>query len=69
MVLLDRALDARDARREAFRDEGRAEGLDKGRDERQREWMAWYERLEEARREGKPFDEPPPFADANGRAP
>ena len=73
MVLLDRALDARDARREAFREEGRveglAEGLDKGRDERQREWMAWYERLEEARREGKPFDEPPPFADSNGRAP
>ena len=61
MVLLDRALDARDARREAFRDEGR--------DERQREWMAWYERLEEARREGRTFDEPPPFADSNGRAP
>ena len=69
MVLLDRALDARDARREAFREEGRVEGLAEGRDERQREWMAWYERLEEARREGKPFDEPPPFADANGRAP
>ena len=33
-----------------------------------RELMAWYERLEEARREGRPFDEPPPFADANGRA-
>ena len=61
MVLLDRALDARDARREAFREEGR--------DERQRVWMAWYERLEEARREGKPFDEPPPFADSNGRTP
>ena len=48
--------------------EGLAEGLDKGRDERQREWMAWYERLDEARREGRAFDEPPPFADSNGRA-
>ena len=65
MVLLDRALDARDARRKAFREEGRVEG----REEMRREAMAWYERLEEARREGKPFDEPPPFADSNGRAP
>ena len=73
MVLLDRALDARDARRKAFREEGRVEGLAEGRAEREqemrRELMAWYERLEEARREGKPFDEPPPFADSNGRSP
>ena len=33
------------------------------------EAMAWYERLEAARRDGAPFDEPPPFLDANGRAP
>ena len=81
MVLLDRALDARDARRESFRDEGReegrveglAEGLDKGRAEREQEMrqelMAWYERLEEARRDGRAFDEPPPFAESNGRSP
>ena len=55
--------------RAARREEGRVVGREEGRDERQREWMAWYERLEEARREGRPFDEPPPFADSNGRAP
>ena len=47
--------------REARRAEGRAEV--------QREAMAWYERLEAARRDGAPFDEPPPFLDADGRAP
>ena len=50
------------------REEGREEGLAEGREEMRREAMAWYERLEEARREGRPFDEPPPFADSNGRA-
>ena len=49
--------------REARRAEGRAEGPA----EAQREAMAWYARLEAARRDGKPFDEPPPFIDANGR--
>ena len=78
-MLLDRALDARDARRKAYREEGRelglaeglAEGLDKGRAEREkerREAMAWYERLEAARRDGRAFDEPPPFIEANGRS-
>ena len=61
-MLLDRALDARDARRKAYRAEGRAE-----REKERREATAWYERLEAARRDGKPFDEPPPFIDANGR--
>ena len=46
--------------REARREEGR--------EERQREWAAWYERLEAARRDGREFDEPPPFIDANGRS-
>ena len=46
--------------REARRAEGRVE--------ERAEWMAWYERMEAARREGKPFDEPPPFIDANGRS-
>ena len=46
--------------REARRAEGRAEV--------QREAMAWYERLEAARREGREFDEPPPFIEANGRS-
>ena len=59
-MLLDRALDARDARRKAYRAEGRVE--------ERAEWMAWYERMEAARRDGKPFDEPPPFIEANGRS-
>ena len=50
--------------REARRAEGRAE---REREMRQ-ELTAWYERLEAARREGKPFDEPPPFIKANGRS-
>ena len=67
MVLLDRALDARDARRKAYREEGRAEERAE-REKERREAMAWYERLEAARREGKAFDEPPPFIEANGRS-
>ena len=51
-MLLDRALDARDARRKAYREEGRELGLAEG--------LA-------ARRDGTPFDEPPPFIEANGR--
>ena len=46
--------------REARREEGRAQ--------ERAEWMAWYERLEAARRDGREFDEPPPFIDANGRS-
>ena len=63
-MLLDRALDARDARRKAYREEGRAEREQ----EMRQELTAWYERLEAARREGTPFDEPPPFIEANGRS-
>ena len=60
MVLLDRALRARRKYIEGLLDQGREEGA--------RETMAWYGRMEAARREGMPFDEPPPFADANGRS-
>ena len=67
MVLLDRALDARDARRKAYREEGRAEERAE-REKERREATAWYERMEAARRDGTPFDEPPPFIEANGRS-
>ena len=50
--------------REARREEGRAEREQ----EMRRELTAWYERLEAARRDGTPFDEPPPFIDGNGRS-
>ena len=58
----------REARRAEGRVEGLAEGLAEGRAEERAEWMAWYERMEAARRDGKEFDEPPPFIEANGRS-
>ena len=54
--------------REARRAEGREEGREEGRAQERAEWMAWYERLEAARRDGRAFDEPPPFIEANGRS-
>ena len=50
--------------REARRAEGRAEREQ----EMRQELTAWYERLEAARRDGREFDEPPPFIKANGRS-
>ena len=35
-------------------------GEEKGRQELQQQWLAWYERMQAAQREGRPFDEPPP---------
>jgi hypothetical protein len=39
---------------------GQAEGHAKGQVQRDREWRAWYERMQTAQREGRPFDDPPP---------
>ena len=73
----------REARRAEGRAEGREEGLAAGlaegmraglaegreaREQMRREAMAWYERLGAARRDGRPFDEPPPFIDADARS-
>ena len=44
--------------------EGKAAGLAAGRAEERRMWEAWVRRREEAERNGEPFDEPPPGADA-----
>ena len=60
MVLLDRALKARRTYIEGLLDQGREEGARKA--------MAWYGRMEAARRDGRAFDEPPPYIDANGRS-
>ena len=40
-----------------------------GRLEERQVWQAWYERMQTARQEGRPFDEPPPVAsqDKNGK--
>ncbi len=42
------------------RAEGAAEGVAQGRAKSHAEWRAWYERMQAAQREGRPFDEPPP---------
>ncbi len=64
MVLLDRALDARDRNRERLREQGREQGIEQGREqgrEQERaEWRAWFERREVALARGEPFAEPPP---------
>ena len=54
--------------REARRAEGRVEGRAEREQEMRQELTAWYERLEAARRDGREFDEPPPFIEANGRS-
>ena len=51
--------------RDEGKSEGRAEGKAEGTTQRDREWRAWYERLQAAQREGQPFNEPPPDAPEN----
>ena len=53
----------REARREGTaegRAVGRAEGRAEGESKRDHAWRAWYERMQAAQRDGRPFDEPPP---------
>jgi hypothetical protein len=50
----------RQARAEAV-----AEGLAEGEVKNYRKWQAWYERMQAAEREGRPFDEPPPSPPEN----
>ena len=40
--------------------EGVREGIDVGAAKSHAAWLVWYEKLKEAQRKGKPFDEPPP---------
>ena len=35
-------------------------GLSRGRKETNEKWQDWYDRMQSAQREGRPFDEPPP---------
>ena len=39
---------------------GMAEGITKGAAKANRAWRAWYERMQAAQLEGRPFNEPPP---------
>lgn len=43
-----------------IRAESRAEGETRGRAEAYRLWTEWYNRQQEAKAQGLPFDEPPP---------
>ena len=45
---------------EKLRNRIREEGREAGRAEASSKWRDWFERYEEARRKGEPFDEPPP---------
>ena len=45
---------------EELRNEGRVEGKAEGIAENNKEWDEWLRRMQEAQRDGKPFDEPPP---------
>ena len=40
----------------------------RGRKEERAQWQAWYERMQAAFREGRPFDEPPPGEEKDGKA-
>ena len=46
---------------------GEEGGLEGETGERSR-WRAWYERMQAAQREGRPFDEPPPGEEKDGKA-
>lgn len=46
--------------RDRIRNQGRAMGRAEGRVEASSDWRKWFDRYEEARRKGEPFNEPPP---------
>ena len=50
----------REEGREVGREEGRVAGREEGREEVRSEWQAWCKRMQEAQREGRAFNEPPP---------
>ncbi len=58
MALLSEKL--RDRIRNQGREMGRKEGRAAGHAEASSHWRMWFERYEEARKKGEPFDEPPP---------
>ena len=66
--LIERNEAVREKRREEGRAEGRAQGLAEGEARTLRAASEWYARLEQARREGRDFNEPPPWENRNGKA-
>ena len=47
---------------------GKRDGLKEGETGERSRWRAWYERMQAAQREGRPFDEPPPGEEKDGKA-
>ncbi len=45
---------------EEVRAEGMAKGMHEGSARTHSAWLEWYNRSQEARKKGEPFDEPPP---------
>lgn len=56
----EKVKESRDRAREAIKAEGRAEGEARGKATRDAAWRAWFDEFEEARRENRSFDTPPP---------
>ena len=47
-------------------EKGRGEGREEGREEANMLWSEWNRRREEAERDGRAFDEPPPISSKSG---
>ena len=61
-IMLAEWLRERDRRKvEEILEKGREEGMQ----EKDRQWLEWYERLQAAQRDGRPFNEPPPVNPEN----
>ena len=43
----------------------RAEEAERARQSESAQWLAWYQRMQAAQQEGRPFDEPPPVTPHN----
>ena len=43
----------------------RAEAAERARQSESAQWLAWYQRMQAAQQEGRPFDEPPPVTPHN----
>ena len=67
-VMLAQWLKERDKRKEREAVERAQEKVEEAQEKAvkvQQQWQAWYERMQAAQREGRPFDEPPPSGQAD----
>ncbi len=54
--------EGREEGKEEGRAEGREEGKEEGREEADKVWSEWNQRREQAEKEGRVFNEPPPVS-------